>query len=60
MDRTKIAERAQALHVAHGNAAEAEAAAKARLFDEVGDGDAAATWRAIREAISELRRAPES
>lgn len=60
MEVTKIVERAQVLYASHGNAAEAEAAAKAKRFDEAGDGDAAATWRAIREAISELRRAPES
>ena len=60
MEMTKIADFARALYESHGNKAEAEAAQKARQFEEAGDSESAATWRAVREAINEMRSAPES
>ena len=60
MERTRIAESARALHEAHGDKAEVQAAQKAKRLEEAGDADGAADWRAIREAIREMRGAPES
>ena len=60
MKMTKIAEYARVPYETHGHEAEVKAARKARQSDEAGDSAGAATWRAIREAISELRGAPES
>ena len=60
MEMTKIAEYARALYDLHGNKAEAEAAQKAKQSKEAGDDSEAATWQAVREAISEIRGAPES
>lgn len=60
MEMTRIADFARALYESHGNKAEAEAAQKARQFEEAGDNESAATWRAVREAINEMRAAPES
>ena len=55
MDAIKISEYAGALLSAHGDKAEAEAAAKARLCEEDGKTDEAAQWQAIRAAIIERR-----
>ena len=60
MERTKIAEYAHALYESHGNKAEAEAAQKAKQSEEAGNSAEAATWRAVRDAISKMRGAPES
>lgn len=60
MEMAKITEYARALYEAHGDKAEAEAARKARHHEDAGDTEEAATWRAIRKAIGEIRGAHES
>jgi len=60
VEMTKIAAHAQALYASQGNEAEAKAAQKAKQYDEAGNTKEAAIWRAIREAICELRGAPQS
>ena len=60
MEMTKIAEYARALYDAHGDKAEAEAARKAKQFEEAGDTEQAETWRSVRAAIAQLRGAHES
>lgn len=55
MDETKIHEYANSLLRAHGDAAEAEAAQKARALEESGSTEEAAQWRRVRAAISEMR-----
>jgi hypothetical protein len=60
MEMTKIAEYARALYEAHGDKAEAEAAQKARHFEDAGDAEQAETWRSVRKAIAEMRGAHES
>ncbi len=52
---TQIREHARMLYQAHGDKAEFEAAQKARAFEESGDEAQAREWRAIREAIHEMR-----
>ena len=60
MERSKISEYARALYDAHGDKAEAEAAQKAKQYEEAGNAEEAGNWRAIRKAISEIRGAHES
>lgn len=60
MEMTKIAEYARVLYEKHGSKAEAEAAQKAKHFEESGDSAEADTWRAVRKAINEMRGAHES
>ncbi len=60
MEMTKVAEYARALYEAHGDKAEAEAAQKAKHHEEAGDEKEAASWRAIRAAIREIRGAHQS
>ncbi|MGD8810690.1 MAG: hypothetical protein PVG24_13860 [Gammaproteobacteria bacterium] len=60
MRESDVADYAKRLLAAHGGKAEAEAAAKAREFEEKNDTDQAETWRKIRAAISEMRGAPLS
>ncbi|MDR9394232.1 hypothetical protein [Roseovarius sp. SYSU LYC5161] len=55
MDVMKTAEHARALLSSHGGKAEAEAARKAREFEDAGHNDEAAHWQAIRRAIMEQR-----
>ena len=57
MRKTEIIAYARQLLDAHGGKAEAEAAVKARTFEEQGDADQAETWRRIRTTINELRGA---
>ena len=57
MRETEIIDYARQLLDAHGGKAEAEAAAKARTFEEQGDADQAETWRRIRMTINELHGA---
>ncbi len=52
---TQIREHARMLYQAHGDKAEFEAAQKARTFDQSGDMIQAQDWRAIRDAIHEMR-----
>ncbi len=56
----QIQEHARRLYQAHGDKAEFEAAQKARLHEEKGELDDAATWRKVREAISRMRGPHES
>lgn len=60
MEIAKITEYARALYQAHGDAAEAEAAQKAKRSEDAGDADEAENWRKIRLAIREIRGARES
>ena len=60
MELSKITEYARALYEAHGDKAEAEAAQKAKQYEEAGDTEEAKTWQAIRMAVSEMRGAHES
>jgi hypothetical protein len=60
MRETDIADYAKRLLDAHGGKAEAEAAAKARQFEEKRDAEQAENWRRIRAAISEMRGSPLS
>ena len=55
MEDSKISEYAHALYKAHGDKAEAEAAQKARQYEEAGNTVEAGTWRKIRKAISQMR-----
>jgi hypothetical protein len=55
MEFAKITEYARALYEAHGDKAEAEAAQKAKQYEEAGNTDEAETWRAIRKVISGIR-----
>jgi hypothetical protein len=57
MEASKVAEYARALYEAHGNKAETEAAQKAKQHEGAGETKEAATWRAIRGAIREIRGA---
>ena len=60
MEMARITEHARALYEAHGDKAEAEAAQRAKLHEDAGDMAEAETWRAVRNAISEIRGAHES
>jgi hypothetical protein len=60
MRETDIADYAKRLLDAHGGKAEAEAAAKARQFEEKHDAEQAENWRRIRAVISEMRGSPLS
>ncbi|MDW4498541.1 hypothetical protein R5H30_11155 [Sulfitobacter sp. D35] len=55
MDAIKTTEYARALYRAHGDAAEAEAAKRARDCQTSGKTDEAQNWQAIRRTIHELR-----
>ena len=58
MRETEIADYASRLLAAHGDGAEAEAAQKARPFEEINDSEKAQDWQRIRAAIREMRRSP--
>ena len=60
MEIAKITEYARALYDAHGDKAEAEAAQKAKQHEEAGEASEAETWRAVQDAIREIRGARES
>ena len=55
-----IQEHARRLYEAHGDKAEFEAAQKARQHEEKGELEQAASWRKVRDAISEMRGPHES
>jgi hypothetical protein len=59
MDEIKIAEFAASLLDAHGDAAEAEAAKKTRVFEESGETQLADDWRKIKAVIAS-RRGPRA
>jgi hypothetical protein len=54
MLEAEIHDYARALLDAHGSKAAAEAAQKARSFEEKGDAEEAATWRHIEAAIKQM------
>ena len=60
MEIAKIAEHARSLYNAHGDKAEAEAAQRVKQHEDAGDTAEAENWRAIRNAIREIRGANES
>jgi hypothetical protein len=60
MDAIKTAEYARALYQAHGDAAEAEAARKARNCVDAGRTKEAEDWTAVRRTIRQLRGANQS
>ncbi|MEY8828179.1 hypothetical protein AB9K34_07150 [Sedimentitalea sp. XS_ASV28] len=60
MQATKTAQYARALYQAHGDAAEAEAARKARECDDAGKPREAQDWTAVRRSIRQLRGANQS
>ncbi len=53
----KVADYARALFEAHGDKAEAEAAAKMVAAEKAGKPDEAEDWRKVREAVRALRGA---
>lgn len=55
MDAIKAAELARALYSAHGDRAEAEAAQKMRECEDAKKTEEAEDWRAVRQAIRQLR-----
>ena len=55
MQETEIHSYARQLLDAHGDKALAEAAQKARSFEEQGNADEAKTWRRIEAAIKVMR-----
>jgi len=57
MEVSKVAQYARALHDAHGDKAEAEAAKKAKQHEDAGEEEDAADWHAIRAAIRTIRGA---
>lgn len=57
MEVSRVAEFARALYDSHGDKAEAEAAKKAKQYEEAGDKEEAADWNAIRAAIRAIRGA---
>ena len=55
MHETQVLDYAKSLLDAHGDKAEAEAAARVRQFEEKKDAAQAETWRKIKAAIHEMR-----
>ena len=55
MHETQVLDYAKSLLDAHGDKAEAEAAAKIRQFEEKNDKAQAETWRKVKAAIHEMR-----
>jgi hypothetical protein len=55
MQAIEIQEHARRLRDAHGDKAAAEAAQKAKAFEQQGDGEQAKTWRRIEAALRELQ-----
>lgn len=60
MDPIKTAEYARALYSTHGDRAEAEAAQRMRNCQAAGKTGEAEDWRAVRQAIRQLRGPNES
>jgi hypothetical protein len=60
MQATEIQEYARKLFEAHGFKAIADAAQKARTFEEQGDNEQAETWRRIEAALMLMRGPHES
>ncbi|MEO9781828.1 MAG: hypothetical protein ABJH07_15930 [Sedimentitalea sp.] len=60
MEAMKTAEYARALYQVHGDAAEAEAARKARECDDEGRRRDAEDWTAVRRSIRQMRGANQS
>jgi len=60
MHETEIQDYARQLIEAHGDKAVAEAAQKARSFEEKGNAEDAKTWRRIEAAIKLMRGPHES
>ena len=60
MQTTEIHDYARQLLEAHGFKAIAEAARKARVFEEQGDDREAQTWRRIEAALMQMRWPHES
>jgi len=60
MEISRVTEFARALYDAHGDKAEAEAAKKAKEYEEAGEESDAADWNAIRAAIRTIRGANQS
>ncbi|NND91544.1 MAG: hypothetical protein HKN42_11840, partial [Granulosicoccus sp.] len=55
MEMTKIAEYARILYESHGSKAEAEAARKAKEYEDAGNSAEAETWHGVRKAVCEMR-----
>ena len=55
MHEAEISAYARQLYEAHGARAAAEAAQKARAFEEKGDEDQSTTWRRVEAAIKLMR-----
>ena len=55
MRETQVTDYAKSLLDAHGDKAEAEAAARVRQFEEKKDAAQAETWRKIKAAIYQMR-----
>lgn len=55
VDAIKVAEYARALYSTHGDRAEAEVAQKMRDCESAGKADEAEDWKAVRQAIRQLR-----
>ncbi len=51
----EIQEHARKLREAHGDKALAEAAQKAKAFEEVGEKEEAETWRRIQAALQQMQ-----
>jgi len=60
MEISRVTEFARALYDSHGDKAEAEAAKKAKEYEEAGEERDAADWNAIRAAIRTIRGANQS
>ena len=60
MQEAEIQDYARQLLAAHGDKAVAEAAQKARSFEDEGNSEEAKTWRRIEAAIKAMRGARES
>jgi hypothetical protein len=60
MHTTDIQDYARQLFEAHGFKAIAEAAQKARVFEEQGDKEQAQTWRSVEAALMLMRGPNES
>jgi hypothetical protein len=55
MQEAQVIDYAKSLLDAHGDKAEAEAAARIRQFEEKNDKAQAETWRKVKAAIHEMR-----
>ncbi|MBV7378392.1 hypothetical protein [Maritimibacter dapengensis] len=60
MDMQQVSQYARSLYDAHGDKAEAEAAAKMRACAEAGKNKEAEDWQSVRASIRALRGANQS